>query len=105
MSGTSNKIDIVALTETSEKEDIGFIGNVEIDGYQKFNTASNSSKGGTAIYVNKYFDSFERIDLSRSSAVDMTRKLQSSQDSAWMGDRSGRLNSTRVRVDHVSSDH
>ena len=27
------------------------------------------------------------------------------EDSAWMGDRSGRLNSTRVRVDHVASDH
>ena len=40
MSGTSNKLDIVALTETSEKEDTGFIGNVEIDGYQKFHTAS-----------------------------------------------------------------
>ena len=67
MSGTSNKIDIVVLTETSEIEDIGFIGNVEIDGYQKFNTASKSSKGGTSIYVNKYFESFERIDLNINS--------------------------------------
>ena len=73
ISGASNKIDIVALTETSEKEDNGFIGNVEIDGYQKFHTASKTSKGGggggggTAIYVNKYFDSFERIDLGINS--------------------------------------
>ena len=29
----------------------------------------------------------------------------SSQDSAWMGDRSGRLISTRARVDRVASDH
>ena len=36
MSDTSNKLDIVALTETSEKEDTGFTGNVD-DGYQKFN--------------------------------------------------------------------
>ena len=64
MPGTSNKIDILALTETSEKEDIGFIGNVEMDGYQEFHTASKSSKGGTAIYVNKYFDSIERSDLN-----------------------------------------
>ena len=62
MSGTSNKLDIVALTETSEKEDTGFTGNVEIDGYQKFHTMS--SKGGTAIYVNKYFDWIERSDLN-----------------------------------------
>ena len=67
ISGTSNKIDIVALTETSEKVDNGFTGNVEIDGYQKFHTASKTSKGGTAIYVNKYFDSFERIDLNINS--------------------------------------
>ena len=60
ISGASNKIDIVALTETSEKEDNGFTGNVEIDGYQKCHTASKTSKGGTAIYVNKYFDLFER---------------------------------------------
>ena len=42
-------------------------GNVKIDGYQKFHTASKTSKGGTAIYVNKYFDSFERIDLNINS--------------------------------------
>ena len=41
ISGTSNKIDIIALAEISEKEDNGFIGNVEIDGYQKFYTASH----------------------------------------------------------------
>ena len=68
MSGTSNKLDIVvALTETSEKENTGFTGNVKIDGYQKFRTASKSSKGGTAIYVNKYFDSIERSDLNINS--------------------------------------
>ena len=39
MSGTSSKLDIVELTETSEKEDTGLTGNVEIDGYQKFHTA------------------------------------------------------------------
>ena len=49
LSGTFNKIDILALTETSEKEDIGFIGNVEMDGYQESHTASKSSKGGTAM--------------------------------------------------------
>ena len=67
ISGTFNRIDIVELTETSEKEGNGFIGNVEIDGYQRFNTASKTSKGGTAIYVNKYFDSFERIDFNINS--------------------------------------
>ena len=67
LSGTSNKIDILTITETSEKEAVGFISNVEIDGYQKFHTPSKSSKGGTAIYVNKYFDSMERSDLNINS--------------------------------------
>ena len=67
MSGTSNKIDLLALIETSEKEDIRFIGNVEMDGYQEFHTASKSSKRGTAIYVNKYFDSIERSNLNINS--------------------------------------
>ena len=67
LSWTSNKIDILTFTETSEKEAIGFISNVEIDGYQKFHTPSKSSKGGTAIYVNKYFDSMERSNLNINS--------------------------------------
>ena len=67
LSGTSNKIDILTFTEISEKEAIGFISNVEIDGYQKFHTPSKSSKGGTAIHVNKYFDSMERSDLNINS--------------------------------------
>ena len=41
-------MDIFALTETSKKVDIAFIGS-------------------TGIYANKYFDSFERIDLNLNS--------------------------------------
>ena len=65
LSGSSNKIDVLALTETSEKDDIGFIGNVEMDGYQDFHTDLNL-QGGTAIYVNKYFDSIEKFNLINS---------------------------------------
>ena len=42
-------MDILALIETSEKEDIGFLINVEIAGYEKFHTASKTAKGGTAM--------------------------------------------------------
>ena len=62
--GPNNKIDIPALTETSEKEETGFLGNVELDGCQTFHTASKSTKGGTAIYANKNFDTIERTDLN-----------------------------------------
>ena len=60
-------MDVIALTETSEKEDTGFLSNVEMDEYQKFHTASKSSKGGTAIYVNKTFDTIVRLDLNINS--------------------------------------
>ena len=40
------------------------MNNVEIEGFDKFHTASLSSKGGTAIYFNNKFDSLERIDLN-----------------------------------------
>ena len=30
---STTKLDIVTITETSEKEDIGFLNNVEIEGY------------------------------------------------------------------------
>ena len=63
VSTTSNKMDILAISETSEKEKIGFLTNVEIEGYDLFHTASKISKGGTSIYANKDFESLERTDL------------------------------------------
>ena len=42
---------------------VATLNNVEIDVYVKFHTATKSSKGGTAIYVNKRFESMERNDL------------------------------------------
>ena len=47
LSGISKKIDIWALTETSEKEDASFLTNVEIEGYRCFHTATQTSKGGS----------------------------------------------------------
>ena len=58
---------MIALTETSEKEDSGFLTNVEIEDFQMFHTGSKSNKGGTAIYANKNFDSIERTDLNINS--------------------------------------
>ena len=36
---------------------------MESDGYKLYNTPTNSSKGGTALYINSDFDSFERTEL------------------------------------------
>ena len=64
VSDLSIEMDILAITETSEKEDTGFLNNVEIEGYEIYHTASKSPKGGTAIFVNKSFDKVERCDLN-----------------------------------------
>ena len=68
LASSSTVIDVLALTETSEKEETGFLINVEIAGYEKFHTASKTSKGGTAIYVNKNYDTTERNDLNVNNA-------------------------------------
>ena len=53
------KMDIVAITETSEKDETGFLNNVEIEGHDLYHTSSKTSKGGAAIYVNKKYDTLE----------------------------------------------
>ena len=64
LSNVSTKLDVLAITETSEKEEFGFLTNVELEGYQLFHTSSKISKGGTAVYVNKSLDSLERNDIN-----------------------------------------
>ena len=64
VSATPKKLDIVAITETSEKEEIGFLTNTDIEGYDFYHTSSKTSKGGTAIYVNKRFNTLEHCDLN-----------------------------------------
>ena len=67
MSGIYHKIDVLALTETSEEEDTGFLSNDELVDFQKLHTASKSTKVGTAIYANKNFDTIERTDVNINS--------------------------------------
>ena len=56
-------MDVIAITETSEKEETGFLTNVEIEGYDLYHTSTKTAKGGSAIYINKY-DSLERNVLN-----------------------------------------
>ena len=67
LSSSTSKLDIIAITETSEKDEIGFLSNVEMEGYDFYHTASKSSKGGSAIYVNKNYNSIQRNDLEISN--------------------------------------
>ena len=64
LSDVTGKLDILAITETSENDNVGFLCNVDIEGYNKIHTPSMTSKGGSALYVNSSFESFERLDLS-----------------------------------------
>ena len=63
ISGTSSEFDIIAITETSHQIDDFFTSNVSLEGYHEFYTPSNSSKGGTSLYVKECYDVFERSDL------------------------------------------
>ena len=63
ISSTSSEFGIIAITETSHKNDEFLTTNVSMEGYNEFFTPSNSSKGGTAIYVKGNHDVFERSDL------------------------------------------
>ena len=63
LAGAKSPLDIIAITETSEQNDDFFISNVSMHSYSPFYTPTNSSKGGTALYVNKGYSPFERFDL------------------------------------------
>ena len=63
VAGASSAMDILAISETSEDNDKSFTSNITLDGYRLYHTPSNTSKGGTAIYVNNNYDVFERTDI------------------------------------------
>ena len=76
-----SKMDIIAIRETSQRNDVNFIINTDIEGYVNFSTPSNLSKGGTALYIDDKFDSFVRTDIKiqsdnfESTWVEITNKL------------------------------
>ena len=63
ISNASLELDIVVITETSHKNGDFFTTNVSLEGYNEFYTPSNSSKGGTAIYVKKIMMYLREITL------------------------------------------
>ena len=63
----NSKCDIIAISETSEKIDSNFLTNINASGYDMFSTASHSSRGGVALYINSSLKFTERIDLKSSS--------------------------------------
>ena len=63
LDGSKSDLDIVGITETSEKNDTSFISNVSLPGYTLFHTPTNTRNGGTALYVKSIYNPFERFDL------------------------------------------
>ena len=52
----NNLFDVIAITETSQKKsNNGFLSNVEIEGYNSYAIASNTSKGGSLLYINNKY--------------------------------------------------
>ena len=59
-------LDIICLSETSQKLNNDFDTNVMMDGYkQPFTTGSKFSKGGVAIYGKNNLNIIERDDLKK----------------------------------------
>ena len=65
INNTNFDIDILCISETSQKEDLNFKNNVSIDGYDQMSSlGSKTARGGVAIYVNNKLNAFERHDLN-----------------------------------------
>ena len=68
INNTNLDLDIVAFSETTQKENEDFQSNVFLEGFHKpYATGSKSAKGGVAIYVKNDINSWEREDLNSSS--------------------------------------
>ena len=62
---SSTEFDIIAINEISLQTNNEFFKtNVNLDGYLKFSSPTNTSKGGTTIFTNMKYDAIERQDLN-----------------------------------------
>ena len=59
-------IDLLCISETSQKEGINFYTNITIEGYkQPFSLGSKTSRGGVAIYTKNDLNVIERADFNK----------------------------------------
>ena len=65
LNSTNMDLDIVAISETSQRGDIPFSMNVNISGYHKpFSLGSKSARGRVAIFAKENLNVWERDDLN-----------------------------------------
>ena len=63
---TKTDIDVICISETSQRENVNFMANVQLDGYKKpFSQGSKTAKGGLAIYTKSNISAFSRDDLNK----------------------------------------
>ena len=68
INSTKLDLDIICLSESSQKYNQDFSTNISIDGYKKpFTLGSKFSKGGVVIYANDNLNVFERFDLNKTN--------------------------------------
>ena len=66
----------LGLTETRLIKDQPPILKTSIDGYKEYHTQTESTKGGSALYINKSIESKPRKDLEKKLYI--SKKLESS---------------------------
>ena len=73
---TKTDIDVICISETSQKENVEFMANVSIEGYNDpISKGSKTAKGGVAIYTKSDINAFLREDLS---------KVEKSFETVWI---------------------
>ena len=70
------KFDILGLTETKIQKKKTPIYDINISGYKSYATPTESTKGGTILYVNNDINCKPRVDLENK--VYKTKELESS---------------------------
>ena len=65
LTNINSNLDVITITETSQHiTDNNFKTNVNLKGYDLYSTPTNTSKGGSAIYIKNKFNVIERTDLN-----------------------------------------
>ena len=64
---TKTEIDVICISETSQKEDIDFMSNVSLVGYNNpISQGSKTARGGVAIYTKSNINAYPRDDLNKT---------------------------------------
>jgi hypothetical protein len=63
LNGSNSSMDVIAITETSEDQNLSFLSNMDMEGYKLYSTPTVSKKGGVALYIRTDFQVIERKDL------------------------------------------